>query len=564
MKRFIILWIFAFISMAPGLDAAESYRFRVYLKDKGKAGYTIDKPEEFLSEKAIRRRLRQGRPIDATDLPIAPAYLDTLAAAGGQPVVQSKWFATVVVSAADSLVAERLSHLSIVDSVKWVWKGDWDANRSATAGRTADEESIRRVFDREPVSSERTGGDVSVETLSAETVLPSAGVDSSSRKADPSFADADSSFAVLGADARSAVCAQSVVVLGGAAGPASVVTQSVPETDGGTDESEEVRFYPSDALSTLEYGYADDQIRMLNGIKLHKAGFRGEGMEVAVIDAGFMHVDRIAVFDSLKIAGTHNVVFPGETVFTGDDHGTKVLSCLAADRPGIMIGTAPKASYWLIKSEDSRSEFPVEEDYWTAAVEFADSVGADVVTSSLGYFTFDVEALDYPTDALNGKTTLISRAAKMAADKGILLFSSAGNEGAGTWGKITFPADAPDILTVGAITDRKRKSSFSSVGFTADRRVKPDVVALGSGCCVIDPSGNVHYANGTSFATPILAGLGVCLWQAFPALSNIEIVALLQRSGSQYKRPDAELGYGLPDVYKIYKQQRKHGGRRNK
>lgn len=458
MKIYISLWAFILLNLSLVTDAAESYRFRVYLKDKGEAGYTVDQPEAYLSEKAIRRRVRQGRPVDPTDLPIAPAYLDTLTAAGGRPVVQSKWFATVVVSAADSLVADRLARLPIVDSVKWVWKGDWEAGRP----------------------------------------LP---------------------------------------------------------------EKEDSIEYPADEPSSLVYGYADDQIRMLNGIKLHEAGFRGEGMEVAVIDAGFMHVDRIAVFDSLKIAGTHNVVFPGESVFIGDDHGTKVLSCLAADMPGIMVGTAPQASYWLIKSEDNRSEFPIEEDYWTAAVEFADSAGVDVVSSSLGYFTFDVEALGYSADALDGRTALISRAAQLAAEKGILLFSSAGNEGSGTWGKITFPGDAPDILTVGAVDDQKRKSSFSSVGFTADYRVKPDVVALGTGCCVIDPSGNVHYANGTSFATPILAGLGVCLWQAFPSFSNTEIAALLRQSGSQHKRPDAELGYGLPDVYKIYKQQRKYGAR---
>lgn len=454
MKTSIAFLLFSFLTLAFGSQAVESYRFRVYLKDKGDAGYTLDKPEAYLSDKALRRRARQGRPLTETDLPIARAYLDTLAAAGGKPVVQSKWFSTVVVAAADSLVAERLASLSIVDSVKWVWKGEW------------------------------------------ETALP---------------AELDTS-----------------------------------------------RFFPSDEPSNLFYGYADEQIRMLNGIKLHEAGFRGEGMEVAVIDAGFMNVDRIAVFDSLRVAGTHNVVFPGESVFEGDDHGTKVLSCLAADMPGIMVGTAPEATYWLIKSEDNRSEFPIEEDYWTAAVEFADSVGVDVITSSLGYFSFDAEELAYDTEALDGQTALISRAAKMAADKGILLFSSAGNEGSGEWGKITFPGDAPDILTVGAVTDHKKKSAFSSVGFTADYRVKPDVVALGTGCCVIDPSGNVRYANGTSFATPILAGLGVCLWQAFPSLSNKEIVDLLQRSGSQYKRPDAELGYGIPDVYKIYKHERKY------
>lgn len=461
MKRSIAFLLFFFLTVALGSRAVESYRFRVYLKDKGDSGYTLDKPEAYLSEKALRRRARQGRPVTDTDLPIARAYLDTLAAVGGKPVVQSKWFATVVVAAADSLVAERLTALSIVDSVKWVWKGE---------------------------------------------------------------------------------------------------SSPYPSDDPAEDEAEPdmSRFFPADEPSNLFYGYADGQIRMLNGIKLHEAGFRGEGMEVAVIDAGFMNVDRMAVFDSLRVAGTHNVVFPGESVFVGDDHGTKVLSCLAADMPGIMVGTAPKATYWLIKSEDSRSEFPIEEDYWTAAVEFADSVGVDVITSSLGYFSFDAEELGYDPAALDGQTALISRAARMAANKGILLFSSAGNEGSGEWGKITFPGDAQDILTVGAVTDHKKKSTFSSVGFTADYRVKPDVVALGTGCCVIDPSGNVRYANGTSFATPILAGLGVCLWQAFPSLNNKEIVALLQRSGSQYKRPDAELGYGIPDVYKIYKHERKY------
>ena len=330
------------------------------------------------------------------------------------------------------------------------------------------------------------------------------------------------------------------------------------EIDIPREENDTTRFMPIDKPEKSPYGYAEEQIKMLNGIKLHEAGFKGKGMRVAVVDAGFMNVDRISVFDSLRLLGTHNVVFPGRSVFIGDDHGTKVLSCLAADAPGLMVGTAPQAEYWLIKSEDSRSEFPIEEDYWTAAMEFADSVGVDVVSSSLGYFSFDVEALNYHQDQLDGRTSLISRAAKMASSKGILLFSSAGNEGGGSWGKITFPADAPDILTVGAITDRKKKSNFSSVGFTADYRVKPDVVALGTGCCVIDPTGNIRYANGTSFATPILAGLGVCLWQAFPSLTNKDIISLLQRFGSKFEQPDAELGYGIPDVYKAYKQERKY------
>lgn len=455
MNRYVCVWLLALVSFSSAIHAGENFRFRVYLKDKGDSGYSVEKPEEYLSGKAIERRQRQGIAVSESDLPIAQAYLDTLSAMGGTPVLESKWFSTVVVSSSDSLVVERLLSLSIVDSVKWIWKGD---EKAGIPGEEKD--SSRLVIPDQPVRS--------------------------------------------------------------------------------------------------YYGYAEEQIKMLDGIKLHEAGFKGDGMTVAVIDAGFMNVDRISAFDSLRLRGTHNVVFPGKSVFVGDDHGTKVLSCLAAVAPGVMVGTAPEAFYWLIKSEDSRSEYPIEEDYWTAAIEFADSVGVDVVSSSLGYFTFDAEGLGYDQSELDGRTALISRAADMASSKGLLLFCSAGNEGGGRWGKITFPADAADVVTVGAITERKKKSNFSSVGFTADYRVKPDVVALGTGSCVIDHSGTIRYANGTSFSTPILAGLGACLWQALPALDNKTIISLLRRYANQYDRPDAELGYGIPDIYKAYKHERKY------
>lgn len=324
------------------------------------------------------------------------------------------------------------------------------------------------------------------------------------------------------------------------------------------EKAEKNRLMSTDSITTSFYGYAKPQIEMLNGIKLHKKGFTGEGIQVAIIDAGFSRVDRINAFDSLRLAGTYNFVEPAESVFEGDEHGTRVLSCMAAYLPGIMVGTAPHATYWLLKSEDSRSEYPIEEDYWAAAVEFADSVGVDVISSSLGYFHFDADEMNYDQEALNGKTAFISRVASQAAEKGILVFCSAGNEGGGSWEKITFPSDADNILTIGSINQQKEKSNFSSTGFTSDFRVKPDVVALGSGSCVIDSSGNVRYSSGTSFATPILAGLGVCLWHALPTLSNTEIIMLLQESASQYKRPDIEKGYGIPNLYKAYKKGKKY------
>jgi subtilisin family serine protease len=277
-------------------------------------------------------------------------------------------------------------------------------------------------------------------------------------------------------------------------------------------------------------------------------------MTVAVIDAGFMNADRMAAFDSLDIAGVYNVVNPAESVFENDEHGVKTLSCLAANLPGLMVGTAPEATYWLIKSEDNHSEYPIEEDYWTAAVEFADSAGVKVISSSLGYFAFDDTALNYQQSMLDGRTAFISRAAEKAAEKGILLFISAGNEGNGNWNAITFPADARKTLTVGSVTANKEKSLFSSAGFTADVRVKPDIMALGTHCTVIDGSGSITYSNGTSFSTPVAAGLGVCLWQAFPDLSNLQLIDLIQRTSSQYKQPDIELGYGLPDLNEAFRQ----------
>ncbi len=323
------------------------------------------------------------------------------------------------------------------------------------------------------------------------------------------------------------------------------------------------RLVPTKEPKKSPYGYALGQIKLLNGLKLHRAGFRGQGMRVAVIDAGFLNADRMRVFDSLRLLGTYNIVSPGQSVFAEDEHGTKVLSCLAADAPGWMVGTAPEASYWLIKSEDSRSEYPIEEDYYVAALEFADSVGVAVVSSSLGYYTFDDDSLSYTQADLDGHTAFISRAAHRAAEKGLLLFSSAGNEGNSTWEKITFPADTEGILTVGSMTSQKERSRFSSKGLTADGRIKPDLVALGSGSCVVVGSGEISYGSGTSFATPILAGMGICLWQALPQLSPQELIDLLRQSGSQAERPDAELGYGLPNLYKAYKKGKKYAKKKH-
>lgn len=312
------------------------------------------------------------------------------------------------------------------------------------------------------------------------------------------------------------------------------------------------------------YGYADDQIKILNGKKLHQAGFKGVGIQIAIIDAGFANVDCIDAFQTAKILGTYDASAPGKSVFEGDEHGTKVFSCLASCLPHVIVGTAPEASYWLIKSEDTQYEYPIEEDYWAAAVEFADSVGVDIVTSSLGYYSFDDSSLNYEHGQLNGKIAFISQVASKAVKKGMLVFTSAGNEGNTEWHKITFPGDAYDVITVGSVAADKRYSSFSSCGFTADGRLKPDVVSMGSGCAVLEADGVLRYANGTSFSTPILAGLGACLWQALPQLTAEEIKMLVFRCSSKQDKPNASMGRGIPDMYKSYKKGCKYAAGRNK
>jgi subtilisin family serine protease len=318
------------------------------------------------------------------------------------------------------------------------------------------------------------------------------------------------------------------------------------------DDDSVTRFTSSDAPLASPYGYAENQIELLNGSRLHAAGYRGKGVRIAVIDAGFMNADRIDAFSSMNLLGVLNVTFPGRSVFCDDDHGTKVLSCMAANLPGVMTGTAPDASFLLIKSEDTRGENPIEEDLWAAAVEYADSVGVDIISTSLGYFRYDNTVDYYSRSDLDGETAFVSRVAGMAAKKGLLIVCSAGNEGYGEWEKITFPADVQDVLTVGSITPGKEKSSFSSIGMTADYRIKPDVVALGTRVHVIGSAGQVQVINGTSFSAPTVAGLAACLWQAFPLLTNTGLIKLIKDSSSQHERPDAQLGYGIPNMLDAY------------
>lgn len=300
------------------------------------------------------------------------------------------------------------------------------------------------------------------------------------------------------------------------------------------------------------YGPAMTQAAMSRVDLLHEAGFKGQGMTIAVIDAGFHNVDRIEAMKNIRILGVRDFVNPEADIYAENSHGTAVLSCMAMNQPNVMIGTAPEASYWLLRSEDDYSENLVEQDYWAAAIEFADSVGVDLVNTSLGYYSFDDPAKNYRYRDLDGHYALMSREAAKAADKGMVVVCSAGNSGEGSWKKITPPGDADHIITVGAVNKKGELAPFSSVGNTADGRVKPDVVAVGMGADVMGTNGILRQANGTSFASPIMCGMVACLWQACPKLTAKEVIELVRRSGDRADFPDNIYGYGIPDMWKAY------------
>ncbi len=300
------------------------------------------------------------------------------------------------------------------------------------------------------------------------------------------------------------------------------------------------------------YGDAWRQIAVHHGDSLHGAGFRGAGMQIAVIDAGYYNADEISVFKKMNLLGTRDFVNPRSDIYAENYHGMKVLSCLAANRPHVLVGTAPEAAYWLLRSEDDDTEQLVEEDYWAEALEFADSAGVDVVNTSLGYYEFDDKGMNYRYRDLDGRYSLMSHSASLAADKGMVVVCSAGNSGRGVWKKITPPGDAKNILTVGAVNRELVNADFSSVGNTTDGRIKPDVMAVGVSSAVAGTDGTVSYANGTSFASPILCGLVACFWQACPWLTARQVVEAVQNAGDRKEYPDNIFGYGIPDIWKAY------------
>jgi subtilisin family serine protease len=303
---------------------------------------------------------------------------------------------------------------------------------------------------------------------------------------------------------------------------------------------------------TSRYGASEAQIALHHGDSLHAAGYRGQGMRIAVIDAGFYNADCIKMLKDIRLLGTRDFVNPSSDIFAEQSHGMMVLSCMAAHTDRVLVGSAPEASYLLLRSEDNDSEQLIEEDYWAAALEYADSVGVDVVNTSLGYYAFDDARMDHRYRDLDGFTSLMSASASRAADKGMVVVCSAGNAGRDTWKKITPPGDADAVLTIGAVDRDRMNAIFSSVGPTQDGRVKPDLMAIGVSAAVCGTDGCVSHSNGTSFASPILCGLVACFWQACPQLTAHQVIKAMRRAGDRADYPDTIFGYGIPDVWKAF------------
>ncbi len=305
------------------------------------------------------------------------------------------------------------------------------------------------------------------------------------------------------------------------------------------------------ASSVLNYGSSFKQANQIGADCMHNLGYQGQGMTVAVLDAGFFDVNILPAFDSLRLnnqlLGTRDFISGDTMVYEDFPHGMNVLSCMVGNLPGKIIGTAPKAKYWLLRTEDANSESISEEITWLVGAEFADSVGADIINSSLGYNYFDNSSNNHTYSDMDGNTTIITKAADLAASKGIMVVSSAGNFGGPPWYKISAPADADSILTVGAVDSTGFIASLSSRGPTFDGRIKPNTVARGLNAVIAANGGDITTSSGTSFSSPITAGAVACLWQANPSVTNMQLLYAIQESSSQFSNPDSIKGYGIPN-----------------
>jgi len=431
------------------------HQYWIHLKDKNNSIYSINKPNEYLSQRAIDRREKQHIPINISDLPVNTAYINEIRSMGLEIIYPSKWFNTIAVSTNDTVIIESLIKLNYVNKVIKIEKSKIDTSHSKFCIHLNNENKIQAI-ENPPLSSD-----------------------------------------------------------------------------------------------LLNYGFSFKQANQIGAVCMHNLGYQGQGISIAVLDAGFLDVNVLPAFDSLRInnliLGTRDFVTGDTMVYEDFPHGMNVLSCMAANLPGNIVGTAPKAKYWLLRTEDAGSEGIIEEINWLRAAEFADSVGVDIINSSLGYRNFDNSADNHGYADLDGNTTIITKAADMVVSKGVFVVSSAGNSGGPPWFKIVAPADADSILTVGAVDSVGNIATFSSRGLTFDGRIKPNTVARGVQVVLAALGGGVVSSSGTSFSCPVTAGAVACLWQANPSASAMQLLNAIQQSASMFTSPDSISGYGIPN-----------------
>lgn len=421
---------------------AQTNRYIVFFKDKTGTPFSLSEPSAYLSPRAIDRRMEQGIAVTEKDLPVVPAYIAGVAAAGTQTFFSTRWLNALLVECEASRIP-ALTQLAYVDHVEFVAPG----SRLSAGGR-------KRQYSRTKTHVEGTR--------------------------------------------------------------------------------------------------TSAQLTMLGLDVMQDAGYRGENMLIALFDGGFSGVNLASpfqhIFQEQRLDADACVDFVANSgnVFQYDDHGTAVFSVIAAYQDGNYVGGSYEATYQLYVTEDASTEYRIEEFNWLFAAERADSAGVDIISSSLGYYDFDDPTMNYAKSQMDGKTTIVSRAAQWAAERGILVVCSAGNEGSNQWQMITAPADAHDVLSVASVTSGGQRAPSSSKGPSADGRIKPDVAAMGVGTAIIKPDGSSGNLNGTSLAAPLITSLAAGVWQRYPHLSSRAVIEAIRNSASQAASPDSLTGYGIP------------------
>ncbi|MGY5354396.1 S8 family serine peptidase [Wenyingzhuangia sp. IMCC45467] len=322
--------------------------------------------------------------------------------------------------------------------------------------------------------------------------------------------------------------------------------------------------FDEEVISVYNYGQATNQTEMLGVEKFHNTGIEGNRMQIAIIDAGFYGVNTASAFSHLfdndesngEILGGYDFVNNTSNFYThtGTTHGTQVLSTIAAIKENEFVGMAPKAKFYLFVTEDAANETPLEESLWVQAAERADSLGVDIINTSLGYSEFDESKYDYTYADMDGKITFITRGANIAAQKGMVVVNSMGNYGNDTWHYLTAPADANNIIAVGAVNANEDIVGFSSFGPSADNRIKPETLAQGGNVFVVNENNQVGISNGTSFSGPIIAGAVACLWEAYPEKTSLEIRQMVMENSKDYINPTNQRGFGVLNISNLASQ----------